>query len=102
MEVTTTLVSLSDLKKLLVSIGRDPQPVRIRYRALGQLWHPNFLQVLKVEQGKSVLFHDAIRKKFIALSDLTRIMQFELDRKLHSYEPNFHYQISDDDLNEDP
>ena len=102
MEATTTLVSLSDLRKLLTSIRQYPQSVHIRFRALGQLWYPNFLRVMKIEQGKSVLFHDAIRDKFITLADMGRIIQFELDSKQYRYEPDFHYQVCQNDLNEDP
>jgi hypothetical protein len=97
MEATTSLVSLSDLKRLLFSIAQQQAHVSIRYRTLGQLWYPNFLTVVKLEQGKSVLFHDEIRRKLISLPDISRIMQFELDGKCYPFEPNCHYQVSDDE-----
>ena len=102
MEATTTLVSLTDLRKLLSAIGQRPHAVRIRFRTLGQLWYPNFLRVLKMEQGRRILFHDAIRNEFIVLSDVNRIAQFELDGRQFSYQPQFQYEVSDDGMNEDP
>ena len=68
---------------------------------MGQLWYPNFLTVLKIEQDKSILFHDQTRKKLIALADLNRIIQFELDGKIYPFEPNSHYQVSDDNYYHD-
>lgn len=96
MEATTSLITMSELQKLLSSMVQQQTQVSIRYRTLGQLWYPNFMRVIKLEQGKSVLFHDEIRRKLIALPDLTRIIQFELDGRCYPFEPNCHYQVSDE------
>ena len=95
MEATTTLVSVTDLKRLLYAITQQEHPVSIRYRTLGQLWYPNFLSVVKIA-NTNVLFHDKAKKKLISLPDLTRIIQFELDGKFSSFEPNCHYQVADE------
>ena len=97
----TTIISLSELKNLLVSIGAHQLQISIRYRTLGQLWYPNFLRVIKMEGDRSVLFHDEIRKKLISLPDLSRIIQFELDGKHYPFEPNYHYEVSDEDQSKD-
>lgn len=91
------MISLGELRDLLISIGAHQLQISIRYRTLGQLWYPNFLRVVKLEGERSVLFHDEIRKKLISLTDLSRIIQFELDGKHYPFEPNFHYQVSHED-----
>ena len=101
MEATTSLVSVTDLKRLLFSIVHQKLEISIRYRTLGQLWYPNFVRVVRIEQGKSLLFHDERRSKLISLPDLTRIIQFELDGKFYPFEPNSHYQVSDDNYYHD-
>lgn len=101
MEATTTLISATELKKLLVLIQEHEHRVCIRYRTIGRLWHPNFLRILKIAEDKSVLFHDETRKRVIQLPDFSTIVQFELDGKLHPYEPNCHYQVTEEFVFED-
>jgi hypothetical protein len=96
MEATTTLISASDLKKLLLSIQDQEHQICIRYRTIGRLWHPNFLRILKIGEDKSVLFHDETRKRLIQLPDFSHIVQFELDGKVYPYEPNCHYQVAEE------
>jgi hypothetical protein len=96
MEATTTMISVSELKRILFSISLREHQICIRYRTIGQLWHPNFLRILNIEDGKRVLFHDDTRKRFIQLQDFSTIAQFELDGRLYPYEPNYHYQICEE------
>lgn len=98
MEATTTSISVNELKKLLVSIQEQEYHICIRYRTLGGLWHPNFMRVLKVEENRSVLFHDVTRKRLIQLPDLSTIVQFEIDGRLHPFEPCMHYGISEENV----
>lgn len=98
MEATTTAISVNELKNLLVSIQEQEHHICIRYRTLGHLWYPNFMRVLKVEENRSVLFHDVTRKRLIQLPDFFTIVQFEIDRRLHRYEPCMHYQISEENV----
>ena len=101
MEATTTLVSLSELKRLLSSVVQQKLQLSIRYRTLGHLWYPNFLPVAKIEQGKSILFHDAPGNTLVAPPDVQHIIQFELNGKFYPFEPNSHYQVSDDNFCKD-
>lgn len=97
MEAAATEVSVDDLKKIVLSIAERKHKISIRFRTVGQLWYPNFLRILKVEDGKRILFHDEKRKFFISLRDLTAITQFELDGRFNGLEPNFHYQVMETD-----
>ncbi|MEX2235743.1 MAG: hypothetical protein WD824_26530 [Cyclobacteriaceae bacterium] len=95
MEATISVISVSDLKRLLLSLTHQENQVCIRYRTIGQLWYPNFMRTIKIVQEKRVLFHDETRKRLISLPDFSIIIQFELDDKFYTYEPNCHYQVSD-------
>lgn len=98
MEAAATDISVNDLKKIVFSIVHNQSQISIRFRTLGQLWYPNFLRIIKIEEGKRVLFHDENRRFFISLRDLSAITQFELDGRLNELEPNFHYQVTEGDL----
>ena len=94
METTTTLVSSIELEQLVYSIAKHTPRICMRYRILGGLWHPNFLEVMmNVRAGGAVVFHDARRQKDILLPDLSNVTQFELDGRFGNLEPNYHYQV---------
>lgn len=95
MEAAATDISVNELKKLVFSIIDNKLQISIRFRTLGQLWYPNFLRIVKIEDGKRILFHDEEREFFISLRDLSAITQFELDGRLDHLEPNLHYQVTE-------
>ena len=95
MEAATAIISVKELKKHIFSIVKDKQKISIRFRTVGQLWYPNFLRIIKIDDDKRILFHDEKRKFFISLRDLSAITQFELDGRLGPLEPNFHYQVTE-------
>jgi hypothetical protein len=95
MEATTSVITVSELKKLLFSIVDNEDSVCIRYRTIGQLWYPNFLRVVKIVADKRVMFYDEIRERLISIPDLSTIIQFELDGRVYHFEPNCHYHVSD-------
>jgi hypothetical protein len=86
------LISVSELKRLLVTITDHKMGVCFRYRLLGEMWYPNFLRILKVTET-GVLLNDEVKNQLISLRDLSQVMQFELDSSLHQYQPHFHYNI---------
>jgi hypothetical protein len=93
MEKTKSLISIVELKRLLVTIADYNLPVCFRYRMLGEMWQPNFTRVVKVTE-KGVILNDDVKNKTVVVSDLTSMMQFEIDGRLHHYEPHFHYDLS--------
>lgn len=86
-------VSTTDLRRLLCSLAAQKLPVGLRYQMKGEQWYPNFLRVMEVEPGDSLLLHDQTRRKLLTLPDLTRIFQFELNARLHVYQPNCQYRV---------
>lgn len=93
MEAKNPAVSVTDFRNLLLSIILDHDAVCIRFRTIGDLWYPNFVRILSLRDHRAALFHDDARKETITLSDLSRVIQFELNRHLHSFEPHFQYEI---------
>jgi hypothetical protein len=90
---TKSLISVLELKRLLVTIIDFDMPICIRYRILGEMWQSNFLRVVKVTE-KGVILNDELRNKTIILQDLTQIIQFEIDGRIHNFQPHFHYDVS--------
>ena len=91
---TKAMISVNELKRLLYLIVEGHLQICIRFRLLGQLWHPNFLSIVKISEETGILFRDDAKNGLIALPDLTAIIQFELDSQLYAFEPNFHYQVT--------
>lgn len=90
---TTTAISVSEFEKLISVISEERQ-ARIRFRMRGELWYPNFLRVMRAGEHNRVLFVDETRNHNIILSDLSSIVQFELNAAIHPFEPGCHYQVS--------
>jgi hypothetical protein len=93
MEKTKSLISVTELKRLLVTIVDYNLPICIRYRLLGEMWQPQFMRVVKVTEN-GVLLNDEKRGRLILVPDLTHLTQFELDGRLHTFEPNYHYTLT--------
>jgi hypothetical protein len=95
MEATTTLVSLKELERILLSIQHHQPHIFIRYRTLGEVWYPNFLKILEIRET-GIKLYDNIRQSTIRLTDFTRIAELELNGKFESYQANYQYEVSDD------
>src|SRR3954468_3605429 len=90
---TKSLISVVELKRLLVTILDFDMPICIRYRILGEMWQPNFLRVVKITE-KGIILNDEVRNKTIVIPDLTQIIQFEIDGRIHNFQPHFHYDVT--------
>lgn len=88
-------ISVLELRKLLVLISENVHTVCFRYRLIGQMWQRSFMCVNGVTD-KGVFLKDELQNKTIFISDLKWIMQFELDGSIHSFVPNFHYEVIPD------
>lgn len=86
-------LSVTELNRLLITIAEKRMGVCFRFRLMGEMWYPNFVRVLKVTD-KIVLLNDEVSNKLISVSDISSIIQFELDASFHNYEPHFHYEVT--------
>jgi hypothetical protein len=92
MDRAPNLISVEDFKILLNELKMSRPDICIRYRMLGELWAHNFTSVISVIE-KSILLRDETRNALISITDISNIMQFELDKPFHGYEPYFHYEV---------
>ena len=88
-------ISVLELKKLLILLSQNAHKISFRYRLIGRMWHPKFMRVTEVTD-KGVFLKDQSENKTILISDLEWIVQFELDGRIHSFAPNFHYEVMRD------
>ena len=91
-EKIKNLISVLELRRLLVDLRTKRPDICIRYRLLGEMWGMNALKVIHVTE-KGAILNDETRGKIINLSDLTFIMQFEIDAPFQGFEPHFHYNV---------
>jgi len=94
MEITLnkTLISVLELRGLLVDLKEKRPDIRVRFRLLGELWTVNFMQVLRVNEKGALFFDDLLG--FLSVSDLNFIMQFELEKPFQGFQPYYHYEVT--------
>jgi hypothetical protein len=86
------LISVSELRLLLLHIRHERPDICIRYRLLGEMWGLNFMNIKHVTP-KSLLLTNHFNNSFVLISDLSMIMQFELDNSFQGFQPHFHYDV---------
>lgn len=92
MNTNANLISIQELQRLLYTIADGGLATCFRFRLLGKMWEPNFMSVVKITD-KGVLLHDEKYNGYRCLSDLSEIMQFEIDVAVHDFLPHNHYEI---------
>lgn len=86
------LISVLELKRLLVDLKEKRPDICIRYRLLGEMWVTNNARVIYVTEN-GVLLNDERSNRLVNLTDLSSVMQFEIDAPFQGYEPHFHYHV---------
>lgn len=94
MEVTMnkTLISVLELKRLMVDLSEKRPDILIRFRLLGELWSVNFLRVIRLTERGAVLFDES--HGFVSVSDLNFVMQMEIDKPFQGFQPYYHYEVT--------
>ncbi|HWA34780.1 MAG TPA: hypothetical protein VG737_11645 [Cyclobacteriaceae bacterium] len=92
MENSTDSVSTLELKRLLFDLKEKRPDICIRYRLLGKFWMLNFAHVVSVGD-RGAKFYDPLTKTPHDVTDISDIVQFELDKKFQIYQPHFHYDV---------
>jgi hypothetical protein len=91
-EQSRSLISVLELKRLLVDLKEKRPDICVRYRLLGEMWVTNFMRVIHVSENGALL-NDEHHNRLINLSDLSSIMQFEVDAPFQGFQPHFHYNV---------
>jgi hypothetical protein len=87
-----SLIRVNELRTLLIAIRGSRSDVCIRFRILGEQWMRNFVHVIHVTEN-GILLNDEVTNKFITISDISAIMQFEIDLPFQTYQPYYHYEV---------
>jgi hypothetical protein len=85
-------VAVLELKRLFIELHEHRPDICIRYRLMGQMWAQNFLRIVDFT-GDGVLLNDEASHRMIAISNLTNIMQFELDKTFRTFQAYCHYEV---------
>src|SRR5688500_9925562 len=94
MEITLnkTLISVLELRRLMVDLTEKRPDICIRFRLLGELWAVHFLRVMRLTEKGVVLFDE--NAGLVSVSDLNFIMQFEIDKPFQGFQPYYHYEVT--------
>lgn len=92
MTLNKTLISVLELRRLMVDLSEKRPDICIRFRLLGELWALHFLRVMKTTE-KGALFYDE-NNNLVSISDLNFIMQFEIDKPFQGFQPHYHYEVT--------
>jgi hypothetical protein len=85
-----TAISALELKQLLIALTTLPH-ICFRYRTLGEMWVTHHMKVDTVNDKTVLLYSEPENKYFLV--KLNSIMQFDLDERFQSYQPNNHYNV---------
>ena len=85
-------VSVLELRRLLFELKEHRPDISFRYRLIGEMWAQHFLRVIRLTE-KGVLLNNESSNKLSTISNLSQIMQFELDKSFQLFQPYFHYDI---------
>lgn len=91
-EKKMTLISALELKRLLTELKDKRPDICIRYRILGEMWKDNFFRIHLIRDSGAI-FHDMVENKLYTISDLSTVMQFELDAAFQNFQPHYHYDV---------
>jgi len=92
MNEAPNLISVFELKKLLIELQEKRPDICFRYRLLGEMWVRNFMHIVRVT-AKGALLIEEISNRLVTVPDLSLIMQFELDNRFQTFQPLFHYEV---------
>jgi hypothetical protein len=92
MEKARALITSASFRNLLVEILHQRPDICVRLRLLGEMWSPHFTSVFFVTE-KGIVLNDPVSRKFIAIHDLSSVMQFEIDHAFFGFQPHFHYEV---------
>jgi hypothetical protein len=92
MKEEVEMVEVLRFRQLLVALLEHRPDICVRHRLMGKMWETHFMRVIKLTEH-GVLLNDETSNKFIHVSDLSQVIQFELDKPFQSYKPYYHYGV---------
>lgn len=90
---TNNTITIIELKRLLVDLIEKKPGVCVRFRLLGELWAKSFSTIAAVGD-RGVVLRDEATNTFHAITNLSDIIQFEIDEPFQGYRPYNHYEVN--------
>ncbi|MEX1239921.1 MAG: hypothetical protein WEB30_09390 [Cyclobacteriaceae bacterium] len=90
--IRDNIVPFLELKRLLYELQDLRPDISFRYRLMGEMWQPNFLRIMQINEKGAVLIEET-SKKLVIIQNLSNVMQFELDHPFRQYEAHNHYTV---------
>ena len=98
MEKASANVLLSDFKNLVLLLKNFGPSTCLRVRLQGEMWINDFMHLGGlIKESKDdfsgIILNDETADKAVVINDVSRIIQFEIDKPLRGYRPFFHYTV---------
>ena len=90
---TNNIISVIELKRLLIELKEKRPGICIRFRLLGELWAKSFSTIAAITD-RGVVLKDESTNTFQAISNLSDVTQFEIDEPFQNYQPYNHYEVN--------
>jgi hypothetical protein len=91
-EKSRNLISVLELRRLLVDLREKRPDICVRYRLLGEMWMARAMRIVRVTE-KGVILNEEAGNRLETVYDLASIMQFEIDAPFQGFQPHFHYEV---------
>jgi histone H3/H4 len=85
-------IPIIEFRRLLHEISDYRPDIGVRMRVMGEMWHPLHLRIFQLTE-KGVALYEELSRKLVMVSDLSQVMQFEIDQVFKHYQPHFHYSV---------
>ena len=89
---TRSQISVLELKRLLIELKEYRPDICVRYRLMGEMWSSSFMEIVMVTD-RGILLNDESTNRLVSLSDLSTVIQFEIDNRFRDFQPHFHYDV---------
>jgi hypothetical protein len=99
-------ISVSDFRNLLYRLSEERPDIYIRVRFIGDMWLQNFMSIHIVreledngrhqskEKLHGIILKDELENKIRIISELKSVIQFEIDKRFHEFQPYSHYTVT--------
>jgi hypothetical protein len=95
MSLATKSISVLELKRLLHELNDKQSYTCIRVRLIGQLWQQAFMHIATIYNDGVLLYNEQDRR-FLRITKLANIMQFEIDHSFQNFQAHDHYNVIPD------
>ena len=85
-------IPILEFRRLLHEIKDHGPDIGVRMRLMGEMRQALHFRIFQLTE-KGVALYEDLSRKLVMISDLSQVMQFELDQIFKQYHPHFHYSI---------